>query len=128
MQIGQLAKAVDCHIETVRYYEKIGLLSPPMRRANGYRDYTNEHLQHLRLIRRARSLGFSQDEVRALVELANSKENSCEQVHDMTLKQLDALNAKLKEMQRMKKALRSLASACEAGKHDSCPVLEELTS
>jgi len=73
MQIGQLAKTVNCHIETIRYYEKIGLLSPAERQPNGYRIYTQTHLSHLRLIRRARSLGFTQDEVRDLVELTKLK-------------------------------------------------------
>ena len=126
MQIGKLAKAVNCHIETVRYYEKVGLLSPPERKANGYRDYTQSHLQHLRLIRRARSLGFSQDEVRSLVELTNVNDNPCDKVHGMALQQLSVINGKLKEMKEMKKALRRLADACESGNHQSCPVLDEL--
>ena len=126
MLIGKLARAVNCHIETVRYYEKVGLLSPSRRKYNGYRDYTQDHLQHLRLIRRARSLGFSQDEVRNLVELTNVNDNSCDKVHDMALQQLNVINEKLKEMQDMKKALRKLADACESGDHENCPVLDEL--
>jgi len=128
MQIGQLAKTVNCHIETIRYYEKIGLLLPAERQTNGYRIYTQTHLSHLRLIRRARSLGFTQDEVRDLVELTKLKKNTCDQVHQMALHQLNVMQKKLKEIQGMKKALRKLANACETGEHESCPVLNELTS
>ena len=128
MQIGQLAKTVNCHIETIRYYEKIGLLLPAERQANGYRIYTQTHLSHLRLIRRARSLGFTQDEVRDLVELTKLNENPCDQVHQMALHQLTVMQKKLKEIQGMKKALRKLANACETGEHESCPVLNELTA
>lgn len=126
MRIGQIAKAVDCHVETVRYYEKIGMLSLPLRSPNGYRDYTTEHLKQLRLIRRARSLGFSQNEVRSLVELASANKDQCDQVYNLTLKQLNVIDTKLREMQRIKKALRSLATACEEGDHENCPVLDDL--
>ena len=126
MRIGELAKAVGCHIETVRYYEKVGLIPASARKANGYSDYSDKHLQYLRLVRRAGSLGFSQSEVQELVNLIDIKGNSCEQVLSIVTKQITVLNEKLKEIRRIKKALTDLSAACEEGRHDDCPALEEL--
>lgn len=126
MRIGELAQAVGCHVETVRYYEKIGLIPASARKSNGYRDYSDKHLQYLRFVRRAKSLGFSQNEVHELVKLIAIKRDSCEQVFSMVTQQITALNEKLKEIHRIKKALTDLSTACEEGRHDDCPALEEL--
>ena len=126
MRIGELAQAVGCHIETVRYYEKIGLIPMSARKPNGYRDYSDKHLHYLRLVRRAKSLGFSQSEVQELVNLIEVKGNSCEQVFSMVTKQITVLNEKLKEIRRMKKSLTDLSAACEEGRYNDCPALDEL--
>lgn len=126
MRIGELAQAVGCHIETVRYYEKIGLIPVSARKPNGYRDYSDKHLQYLRLVRRAKSLGFAQSEVQELVNLIEVKDNSCEQVFSMVTQQITVLDEKLKEIRRIKKALTDLATACEQDRHSDCPALEEL--
>lgn len=126
MRIGELAQAVGCHIETVRYYEKVGLIPASARRPNGYRDYSDRHLQYLRLVRRARSLGFSQSEIQELVNLIEIKDSSCGQVFDIVTKQIKVLDNKLKEIRRIKKALTDLSRACGENKHNDCPALEEL--
>ena len=126
MRIGELAQAVGCHIETVRYYEKVGLIPVSARKPNGYRDYSARHLQYLRLVRRAKSLGFSQQEVHELVNLIEIKDRSCDQVFSIVTKQMTVLDEKLKEIRRLKTALTDLSSACEEGKHSDCPALEEL--
>ena len=126
MRIGELAQAVGCHIETVRYYEKVGLIPVSARKPNGYRDYSEKHLQYLRLVRRARSLGFSQNEIFELVRLIDIKDDSCDKVHEMVNKQIVALNQKLKEIKHIKKALTQLSIACEQGNHNDCPALDEL--
>ena len=126
MRIGELAQAVGCHIETVRYYEKIGLIPASARKPNGYRDYSDRHLQYLRLVRRAKSLGFSQQEVHELVNLIEFKDSSCDQVFSIVTKQIAVLDEKLKEIRRLKTALTDLSSACEESKHSDCPALEEL--
>jgi len=89
MFISALAKAADCHVETVRYYEKIGLLSKPLRNANGYRNYQNAHLIQLKFIRRLKHLGFSQADIREMMILLDSKSNPCDQVKEITTKQQD---------------------------------------
>lgn len=126
MRISELAQAVECHVETVRYYEKIGLIPEATRKPNGYRDYSEKHLTYLRLIRRTRALGFSQGEVHELVNLIDTKDDSCEQVHSIVIKQVAALDKKLKELRRIKKALVRLSTSCENGAHHDCPALEEL--
>ncbi len=128
MQIGELAHAVDCSVETVRYYEKAGLIPPAHRATNGYRIYNGIHLKLLRLIRRARSLGFSQEQVFALTTLANSQDSSCNEVLAITRQQLVLVKLKQRELQRVARALKKLVGSCEQGDHTSCPVLDELIS
>ena len=128
MQIGELGNAVNCSVETIRYYEKVGLLPLPTRAANGYRIYNDEHLKFLRLIRRARSLGFSQEQVRELYALATSQDSPCNEVWELTKKQLEFGKEKQKELRRVGRALKKLADACERDNHATCPILEELIS
>ena len=128
MKIGTLAKAVECHVETVRYYEKEGLLPPAKRGANGYSEFSDIHLQLLRLIRRAKSLGFTQSQIRELIRLARSQDNACEDVHQITLAQLDVVAEKLHDLRKIQNALKKLSAACEQNKHADCLVLEQLVS
>jgi len=125
MKIGALAKAVGCHVETVRYYEQKGLLPPAKHLANGYREFSDVHLQLLRLIRHAKGLGFSQPQIRELVRLSRSQVNACEEVHEITLAQLDVVAEKLRSLRKIQNTLRTLATACEQNKHADCPVLEQ---
>jgi DNA-binding transcriptional MerR regulator len=126
MKIGKLAKSVDCHVETVRYYEKQGLLPPANKSANGYGEYSDNHLQLLRLIRHAKGLGFSQPQVRQLVRLATKGEDACDDVLSLTREQMGVVDWKLQELSRMKKALIRLSRACEENRDNDCPLLEEL--
>ena len=128
MKIGTLAKAVGCHVETVRYYEKKGLLPASTKAANNYGEYSETHLKFLRLIRHAKSLGFSQPQIRELVHLATNKEDACNKVQQLTLKNLDAISSKMSDLQKMQKALRLMSEACEKNLHRDCPVLEHLIS
>ena len=128
MRIGELGRAVNCSVETIRYYEKAGLLPPSDRADNGYRTYNEMHLKLLRLIRRTRALGFSQAQVREFVALATSQESPCNEVWDLTKSQLNIINEKQKELRRVSRALKKLGNACEQNNHASCPVLDELIS
>ena len=128
MKIGALAKSVDCHVETVRYYEKIGLIPPSIKASNGYGSYSENHLKILRLIRHAKSLGFSQQQIRELSQLATRQDNKCDDVYQMTITQLNFVDEKLKGLRRMRKALKNLSASCEQNLHESCPVLEQLAS
>jgi len=126
MKIGALSKAVGCHVETVRYYEKEGLLPPATRAANGYGEYSDTHLKLLRLIRHAKGLGFSQTQMRELVRLTRKQDSACDEVHQLTLAQLSVIAEKLRALRKMQKALKELSSACERNQHVDCPVLEHL--
>ena len=97
MRIGQLAKSCECSAESIRYYEKIGLLPPAVRRANGYRSYDSSHLKWLAFILRSKALGFSQDEVRRLTNLAHAPNSTCQDVHELIVTHIRGVRARLQE-------------------------------
>lgn len=126
MKIGELAEKTGCHVETIRYYQKVGLLKKPNTLPNGYGDYAEHHLAHLKLIRRAKELGFSQKEMFELVELARSPKNSCASVRDLTQKQLLNVESRTRALDEIKGALETMMSSCDKNTLDQCPTLTEL--
>ena len=126
MRIGELAQACDCPVETIRYYEKIGLLPPAARRANGYRSYEEKHQKWLQFIMRSRELGFSQDEVRRLTDLAHRQRPACADVYDLLEEHVSDVRERISELERMEKALVRLKRQCHAGTLHDCPVIDEL--
>jgi DNA-binding transcriptional MerR regulator len=128
MRIGTLAKSVGCHVETVRYYEKEGLIPPAKKAANGYGMYSESHLKVLRLIRNAKDLGFSQIQIRELSHLALLQNRACNEVYQLTKTQLVTIDQKLEDLKVMRKTLKSLSVTCEQNSNDNCPVLERLAS
>jgi DNA-binding transcriptional MerR regulator len=128
MRIGTLAKAVGCHVETVRYYEKEGLIPPAKKATNGYGIYSDNHLKVLRLIRNAKTLGFSQIQIRELGQLALLQDRACNEVYQLTKNQLVTIDQKLKDLKMMRKTLKSLSVTCKQNSYKSCPVLEQLAS
>ena len=128
MRIGQLAKACECSPETIRYYEKIGLLTPAIRQANGYRDYESSHRKWLGFILRSKALGFSQDEVRRLTNLANSPGSTCQDVHELIVAHISDVRARLQELQELEKSLQRLEAKCIDETLHECPVIDELMS
>jgi len=126
MRIGELAKACDCPAETIRYYEKIGLLPPAARQTNGYRRYDDTHQTWLQFILRSKELGFSQDEVRRLTDLAHRKQPACADVHDLLQEHVNDVRKRIRELQRMERALVRLKTQCQDGTLHDCPVIDEL--
>jgi MerR family mercuric resistance operon transcriptional regulator len=126
MRIGELANACDCPVETIRYYEKIGLLPAAARLANGYRSYDDEHRKWLQFIIRSRELGFSQDEVRRLTDLAHQKQPACADVHKLLEDHVDDVRMRVRELERMERALVRLKRQCRDGTLHDCPVIDEL--
>ena len=126
MKIGELAKKTDCHVETIRYYQKVGLLVKASRLPNGYGDYTEQHRAQLTLIRRAKDLGFSQKEMSELVELARSPRESCASVRDLTQRQLLNVQDRIRALDQIKGALETMMSSCDENTLDECPTLIEL--
>ena len=126
MRIGGLAKTCNCSRETIRYYEKIRLLPPAVRTANGYRSYDSSHQKWLHFILRSRALGFSQDEVRRLTSLANAPTSTCEDVHELILAHIRDVRGRLNELQKLETSLLRLEAKCIDETLHECPVIDEL--
>ena len=126
--IGVLSRQSGVNIETVRYYERVGLLPKPARSRGGYRLYQPGDVERLGFIRRARDLGFSLDEVRRLLDLADQKSRSCRRVHDIAVEHLAEVQAKIADLRRMERVLGTMVRACAQGTLPDCPLLEALGS
>jgi MerR family mercuric resistance operon transcriptional regulator len=126
MRIGELARTCDCSAETIRYYEKIGLLPPAARRANGYRSYKDTHQKWLQFILRSKELGFSQEEVRRLTDLAHQLRPACSDVHELLEDHTSDIRKRIRELTRMEQALVRLKAQCQDGTLHDCPVIDEL--
>ena len=126
MRIGELGQACDCAVETIRYYEKIGLLPLATRTANGYRSYEDTHRKWLQFILRSRELGFSQEEVRRLTDLAQQRRPACADVHMLLEEHVNDVRKRVRELKRMERALVRLKAQCQDGTLHDCPVIDEL--
>ena len=126
MRIGELAEACDCPVETIRYYENIGLLPAAERLPNGYRNYRDEHRRWLQFIVRSRDLGFSQDEVRRLTDLAVHKPTACAEVFELLEHHVNDVRERIAELRRLEKALVRLKRQCHDGTLHDCPVIDAL--
>lgn len=126
--IGGAAKATGVNIETIRYYERIGLLASPPRSGSGQRLYGDADYKKLAFIRRCRELGFPLNDIRALLGLAETATRTCQEVKNLTEDQLLVVRGKIADLKRMEVALNSLAKSCEGGSSPDCPILAELFS
>jgi MerR family mercuric resistance operon transcriptional regulator len=122
--IGEASERSGVKVETIRYYERIGIMPRPQRGANGRRMYDEKAQARLAFIRRARDLGFSLDDVRALLTLADQKA-PCREAHALTTRHLDAVRAKIRALRRLDKTLTETASRC-ARAPAPCPIIEAL--
>lgn len=127
MSIGALGKATGVNIETIRYYERIGLLPEPDRTPAGYRQYGPEHLRRLSFIRRGRDLGFQIEAIRALLRLAEHPETPCQDADRLTLDHLAEVERKIEELGRLRDALREMAN-CRAETVADCRIIDALAS
>ena len=130
MQIKELARATGVEVETIRYYEKQGLLPAPARRDNGYRDYAAAHLERLSFIRHCRALDMPLADVQRLLGFVDAPLADCRDVDQLVDAQLARVRARLKSMRALEKQLLQLRARC-AGPHDHaghCGILDELVS
>ena len=125
--IGALATQTRCNIETIRFYEKIGVLPKPARTEGGHRMYGPAHVKRLSFIRRARELGFTLDEVRALLRLADERDRPCSEVKLVAEAHLADVRIKITDLRAMQKALTTLVTQCDAGDGTDCALLEALS-
>ena len=124
--IGSLSKGTGCKIETIRYYERIGLLPKPPRSQGGHRLYEEEHLKRLTFIRRSRELGFTLHEVRGLLRLVDGGEYSCAEVKALTLDHVAEVRRKLADLRKVKRVLEAMAAECDGGEVPECPIIDAL--
>lgn len=129
MQIGSLARLTGIPVDTVRYYEREGLLPPANRRPSGYRDYDATDVARLRFVRRAKALGFTLVEIRELLALSGPRDGDMGAMKTATSEKLADVEQRLGELTRMRDALRMLLDACPGhGPVDACPIMAALCS
>ena len=126
MQIGAAAAASGCHIETIRYYERVGLLPRPSRTAGGYRNYLPEEVDRLRFITRGRELGFSLEEIRSLLTLADDPTLACHDVDQLARHHLTDIQQRMRELRRIARELERTIARCTGGKRGQCAILGAL--
>ena len=126
MAIGELARSTGTKAETIRYYERIGLLPQPARTAANYRSYGKDELMRLSFIRRARALGFSIEQVSALLDLANFRDKSCEAVDALAQKHLATIDSKVADLTALRSELADLIGQCRKGTIADCRILDAL--
>ncbi|NIR58368.1 MAG: helix-turn-helix domain-containing protein [Gammaproteobacteria bacterium] len=126
MRIGELAAETGVNIETIRYYEREGILPRPARAANNYRSYSETHLRRLRFVRRARELGFTLDDVRVLLSMIERGDYTCAEVKSLGERHLADVRSKIADLQRMERTLAEVVSRCSGGRTPDCSMLEAL--
>ncbi|MFT3986187.1 MerR family transcriptional regulator [Aestuariivirga sp.] len=126
LQIGRLAEMASTKVQTIRYYEEIGLIRPFMRSEGGHRLYDAEDAKRLKFIRHARELGFSIDEIRGLLKLSDNPETSCAAADRMVETHLEQVELRIKKLQALRKELRRMVDDGTHGRAGNCRVLEVL--
>jgi MerR family transcriptional regulator, mercuric resistance operon regulatory protein len=114
---GALAAETGCNIETIRYYEQIGLLPPPLRSEGGHRLYGPDLANRLRFVRRSRDLGFTLEEIRELLGLVDGGDYTCAQIERIALAHVEDIRRKIADLNRLKKTLAAMAAQCGGGKY-----------
>jgi Hg(II)-responsive transcriptional regulator len=127
MKIGEVAAAAGVHVETLRYYERRGLLAEPKRTRAGYREYPGEAVARLRFIKRAQELGFTLAEIEELLALREARAGSCAEVRAAAGAKIEGIDRKLRALAAMRAALGELVETCDReGSARRCPLLESL--
>jgi len=126
--IGEVSRTSGVNIETIRYYERIGLLPRPTRTSARHRRYDASDLQRLIFVKRARELGFSIDEIRTLIDFSVDRKRSCSRVKIIADAHLKSIRLKLRDLRRIERVLASLAARCIEDGTTSCPILEAISA
>lgn len=127
LTIGEVAKSAAVGVETIRFYEREGLIAEPPRRPSGYRQYPPDTVRRVQFIRRAKALGFTLDEIRELLSLRVAPHTTCADVRALARAKVDEVDEKIAELQRIKGAIQRLARTCRGkGPTSECPILDML--
>jgi MerR family mercuric resistance operon transcriptional regulator len=128
LTIGQLAKLTSVHVQTLRFYEREGLLLKPARTAAGYRHYPASAVDRIAFIRRAKDLGFTLEEIAELLALRVTLGRSCESVRARAVRKLHDIEIKIRELEHMRRALQTLVARCSGDEAiDACTILEAIS-
>jgi Cd(II)/Pb(II)-responsive transcriptional regulator len=129
MKIGELAQIAKCTVETVRYYEKVGLLPAPARTVANFRHYGPNHIERLRFIRNCRALDMSQDEIRSLLELTDRPTEKCGSINAVFDKHIAHVEERMRELQNLKQQMTALRERCQAEQTiGDCGILQGLAA
>jgi len=123
---GVLSQRAGCNIETVRYYERAGLMPDPERSEGGYRLYQEQHVRRLQFIRRCRELGFTIAEIRALLDLVDRKDYTCEEVRDISIAHVEEVRRKIEDLRRLERTMLGMIKECDGGAVPECPIIDAL--
>jgi MerR family mercuric resistance operon transcriptional regulator len=126
LRIGEVAARSGCHIETIRYYERIGLLPRPSRSRSGYRAYAEADVTRLRFMVHCRELGFSLDEIRSLIALSEDPKLSCGRVDALARQHLEDIQSKQRALARLSREIKQLIDTCARGQRGTCEILASL--
>ena len=126
MKIGQLSKATGTNVETIRYYERIGLLPEPARTNGGYRSYEKSHQSRLKFVRHSRDLGFSIDEIRSLLDLSDHPARDCHEADEIASRHLSEVEKKIAQLDALRAELNRIVGRCRGGVAGDCRVIDAL--
>lgn len=127
LSIGQLSRTTGCKVETIRYYERIGLMPAPARSEGNQRRYTQTHEQRLAFIRHARELGFSLDSIRELLSMSDEPHASCETVDGIARQHLEQVRSRIARLRVLEAELQRMVNQCRGGEVEDCRILEVLS-
>jgi len=125
LTIGFLARAANVNIETIRYYQRVGLIKEPEKPSSGYRQYSRNDVDRIKFIKRAQKLGFNLTEVSELLELGDGH---CKHVRQRAENKRDMINQQINDLKKMKTTLDKLITACDKGNKVHCPIVETLAN
>jgi len=126
LTIGPLSDRAGCNIETIRYYERIGLMPRAARSDGGHRLYGEEHVKRLGFIRRSRELGFTLEQIRTLLRLVDGRQYTCAQVKRITVGHLEEIHRKVADLRTIERVLQDMAAQCDGGAVPKCAVIDAL--
>lgn len=127
LSIGQLSRATGCNVETIRYYERIGLMPTPARSEGNQRRYTKAHEERLGFVRHAREMGFSLDPIRELLSISDEPHASCETVDRIARQHLEQVRSRIVRLRALESELERMVKQCQGGEVHDCRILEVLS-
>ena len=125
-RIGDLARATGCPVETIRYYERVGMLPRPERSPGGHRTYGPGQRARLAFVLRGRELGFSLGEIRELLRLGDAQDGGCAEAEAIARRHIGDIGARIADLKRIGRLLETLAAECRKGRRPACPILDAL--